>query len=53
MYKLNTFDPYHIILILYKPSVLFYPGFSLIRPSVIALTAFLWSSAVSSFVLLV
>lgn len=54
MYKPNTFDPYDIIPILYKPSVLFYPVFSVVRPSIIrALTAFLWSSAVNSFVLLI
>lgn len=53
MYKLNTFDPYHIP-ILYKPSLPFYPVCSVVRPLITgALTALFCSSAVSSFVLLI
>lgn len=50
MYKLNTIDPYLVIPILGKLLPLFYLGFAVARLSIIiALTAFLWSSAVSSF----
>lgn len=53
MYILNAFDPYHIIPILCKLSVLFYPIFSVVRPLVTrALTIFFCSSAVF-FVLLI